>query len=280
MTNNVPSYDIATIRELLLAAFTANELHRFCQERTTLRPVVDRFGPNLGLDDMVDHVIEYCETRLLFDELLIEVKGVNPHQYARFEEHLQPSDDKPLFQKSDPKKSSRRDRLEKIAAIAAILALIVAVLTLGRDYFGWIAPTPASTCAVTALTDSDALLALIDAEEQAVLNEDIELIMTIFAPDAPIRNAATNQVWNSPKEYYTEKFHNEIHCQIDHHSFRVQKLTDVEAHVTTASRGKWGWEAEGCTQTYENQPESDQWYFHKDDLGCWRIVRFTYNVTP
>lgn len=289
MTNNVSSYDIAKIRELLLAAFTANELRKFCQDRPTFRPVVDRFGPGLGLDDMVSHVIEFCETRLLFEKLLVEVKEVNPRQYARFEEHFQLSDAKPLPQEGGSKKSTRRGWLIGIAAVAVILVLVVAVIY----YFGWMRPTPQSptpmvtstptpTYAITASTDSETLLALIDAEEQAVLNEDIELVMAIFAPDAPIRNAdpVTGQVWNSPKAYYTEKFHNEIHCEIEHYDLRIQKLTATEAQATTASKGKWGWEAEGCTQTYENLPGSDQWYFRKDDLGCWQIVRFTFNVIP
>lgn len=266
MTNDVPSYDMAKIRELLLAAFTVDELARFCQDRPIFRPVVDRFGPGLGLDGMVDHVIKYCETHLLFDELLVEVKEVNPPQYAHFEGYLQLPDAKPLSQK---------------IGIVVVVVLVLAIVY----YFGWMQPvppppTPTPTCAVTASTDSDTLLALIDAEEQAVLNEDIELIMAIFAPDAPIKNADadTGRVWSSPESHYTEKFQNEIHCEIDHNSFHVQKLTATEAHVTTASKGKWGWEAEGCTQTYDNPSGSDQWYFRKDDLGCWRIVRFTYNV--
>jgi formylglycine-generating enzyme required for sulfatase activity len=77
-------YDLATIRQLLLAAFTANELHRFCTDRPTFRPVVDNLGPGHGLNDMVDEILTYCEKRLLFDELLFEVRHVNPRQYAHF----------------------------------------------------------------------------------------------------------------------------------------------------------------------------------------------------
>lgn len=150
---------------------------------------------------------------------------------------------------------------------------------------GWVGkcgPTPTPmltpTCAVTAPTDSETLFALIDAEVQAILGEDIELVKAIFAPDAIIRNEATDQVWSSPEMYYTEKFRNEIHCQIEHYDYRVLKVTDTEAWVTTANRGKWGWETTGCTMTYENPPGADQWHFRRDALGCWQIVRFTYNA--
>jgi formylglycine-generating enzyme required for sulfatase activity len=77
-------YSIATIRQLLLAAFTPEELRRFCYDRPTFRPIVDLFGPGLGAVDMVDRVVEYCDRNLLLDELLAELKKHNPPQYARF----------------------------------------------------------------------------------------------------------------------------------------------------------------------------------------------------
>ena len=130
---------------------------------------------------------------------------------------------------------------------------------------------------MTAETDAEALFALIDAEAQAVLDESTELIRDIFAPDAIIRNEATGEEWDGPESYYAEKFRNEIHCRIEHHGHRVLKLTDTEAWVATASQGEWGWEDTGCTMAYENLQDTDQWPFRKDDGGCWRIVRFTYN---
>jgi ABC-type multidrug transport system fused ATPase/permease subunit len=78
-------HNSASVRELLLASFTPEELRRFCQDRPAFRSTVNRFGPGHGLDDMVDEVIAYCEARALFDELLVEVKEANPRQYARFE---------------------------------------------------------------------------------------------------------------------------------------------------------------------------------------------------
>ena len=81
-------YNTAAIRRLLLAAFTAEELTRFCYDRPDLRPIVDRFGPNQGLDDRVDEVIKYCDNHLIFPELLAELKQHTPRQYARFEDEL------------------------------------------------------------------------------------------------------------------------------------------------------------------------------------------------
>jgi hypothetical protein len=84
-SNGAQEYNIAAIRQLLLNAFTPQELRRFCQDRPTFRPVVDRFGEGHGLDDMADEVIDYCETRILWAELLAAVKEENPRQYAHFE---------------------------------------------------------------------------------------------------------------------------------------------------------------------------------------------------
>ena len=75
---------LETVRNLLSAAFTPKDLRRFCLERSVFRPVVDRFGPDASLGDMVDEVIDYCRVRLLWPELLDAVRTENPRQYARF----------------------------------------------------------------------------------------------------------------------------------------------------------------------------------------------------
>jgi photosystem II stability/assembly factor-like uncharacterized protein len=88
MTNDVQEHDIAKIRELLTVAFTDKQLRRFCLDRPSFQPIVARFGPAHGLDDMVDEVIEYCDTHLIWDELLSAVKEENPRQYRRYAEYL------------------------------------------------------------------------------------------------------------------------------------------------------------------------------------------------
>lgn len=81
-------HNVGAVRELLTAAFTAQTLRRFCQDRPTFQPVIADFGPDPGLSEMTDRVIDYCGTRLLTGELLAEVKEENPRQYARFEPYL------------------------------------------------------------------------------------------------------------------------------------------------------------------------------------------------
>lgn len=85
MTEASSGYNIAKVRELLLSAFTAEELRRFCMDSPTFRPIVYRFGTGHGLIDMVDEVVDYCDKRVLLAELLEKVREVNRSQFARFE---------------------------------------------------------------------------------------------------------------------------------------------------------------------------------------------------
>ena len=99
-SNDAQEYNIAAIRQLLLAAFTPEELRRFCEDRPDFQLVVRRFGPGHGHDDMVDELITYCRNFLLFPELLAELKQYNPRQYARFLEPA-PSTPGPALSASD-----------------------------------------------------------------------------------------------------------------------------------------------------------------------------------
>jgi tetratricopeptide (TPR) repeat protein len=84
MPRKEDEYRLGEIRKLLMAAFTAKDLRRFCQERPRFRPIAVPFGPEQRLDDMVDEAITYCEKWLLFDQLLDELQLYNPAQYKRF----------------------------------------------------------------------------------------------------------------------------------------------------------------------------------------------------
>ena len=88
MADDAPIYDTSAIRELLLAAFTADGLRRFCQDRTEFRPVLQDVGANPSPNELADQILVHCETHLLFDQLLAEVRRLNPGQYERFEPRL------------------------------------------------------------------------------------------------------------------------------------------------------------------------------------------------
>ena len=139
MTSSSMPYDLATVRELLLAAFTSETLRRFCSDRSVFRPVVDEFARDHGRADMVDEVLEYCRTQLLWDELLAEVQQVNPRQYRLFEPQLCDLTDQASLHTERPIGHERAETrtpldLSEIAAEAvAVLSAYLAQVDEGRN---------------------------------------------------------------------------------------------------------------------------------------------------
>ena len=88
MSDDTTDYNLKAIRELLLEAFTAEDLRRFCLDDPRFRPICDRFGHGHGLDDMVDQVIDHCRTHSLWPEFLATVEQARPDTYARFADRL------------------------------------------------------------------------------------------------------------------------------------------------------------------------------------------------
>lgn len=81
-------YNIAAIRSLIRDAFMTGELERFCQDRPIFRSVLRYLSSSPSLEEMADVLIEYCQTRLLFPELLSEMREFNPRQYERYQARL------------------------------------------------------------------------------------------------------------------------------------------------------------------------------------------------
>lgn len=127
-------YNFAGIRILIREAFTAPELRRFCQDRPSFRPILPYLSPNLGLEGMIDALIEYCQKRLLFPELLSEISELNPRQYKRHCPQLysisEPDPDGLETHSASKNISSRdasrrRNLLLAVCAVAVVVALII-----------------------------------------------------------------------------------------------------------------------------------------------------------
>lgn len=83
-----PPYDLAVLRELLLASFGPQDLRRLCQSHPDLRPVLDDLDADPSLNEVVDAVVDHVERHDLYEVLLALVREHNPRQYARFEPRL------------------------------------------------------------------------------------------------------------------------------------------------------------------------------------------------
>ncbi|MBE7469736.1 MAG: hypothetical protein DPW09_28030 [Anaerolineae bacterium] len=92
-----PAYNIRAIRKLLTAAFETDEgLRQFCTDFPELRPVTERFSSGMGKDQMIQRLIEYCESKVLTMRLLELVKEDNLAAYAQYENQIFPGE-KPQF---------------------------------------------------------------------------------------------------------------------------------------------------------------------------------------
>ncbi len=81
-------YNLRAIRELLLAAYSADEMRTLVADDEELGPLRHEFSPNDAIIDLAGKTIEYCLRYLLMDYLLELVKRERPVQYARFEGKL------------------------------------------------------------------------------------------------------------------------------------------------------------------------------------------------
>lgn len=119
---------------------------------------------------------------------------------------------------------------------------------------------------------------LIETEGQAVLKRDMNLIAEVYDSNAQIINQAGKLNWDTPFEYYRQKFDTESHCEVGHADFTVTSRDASQIIVTTSSFGAWG--ARGgtaCSEHYNNPPGSDEWTFRKNGQGEWRIVKLVFN---
>ncbi|MBN1811906.1 MAG: PD40 domain-containing protein [Anaerolineae bacterium] len=91
MPNDVEyEYHIRVIRDLLLDAFTAEDL-RDCFLYTAndnLKPLLHKFGAKDNLAAMVAATITYCEKSKRWAELLKEVEEANPNQWERYKDRV------------------------------------------------------------------------------------------------------------------------------------------------------------------------------------------------
>jgi hypothetical protein len=80
--------NLQAIRGLLRDAFIDDELWRFCYDRSLFRRICSLVNSGAGKDEVIDKVVQYCESRLLFAELLTEIRAANPRQYERYAPYL------------------------------------------------------------------------------------------------------------------------------------------------------------------------------------------------
>lgn len=125
-----------------------------------------------------------------------------------------------------------------------------------------------------------AILHLIEAERQAVLEKRLDLIKAIFTADAIKTDAATGEPRNAIQDY-AEDFQTEDHLEITHANLQFD-IVDDTATVTNDSCGSLidRKRDPGQREIDYSCVQCDRWTFRKDSKGQWWITSFTYNLAP
>jgi len=89
-------YNFRAIRELLLAAYSADELRALIVYDEELGPLRHEFAPNDSIIALADKAIGYCTRRLLMEHFLGLVEKDRPLPYARFEGELRQMPDEEI----------------------------------------------------------------------------------------------------------------------------------------------------------------------------------------
>ncbi len=136
-------------------------------------------------------------------------------------------------------------------------------------------PEPRGTPTPTPATDEEAILQLLAAEAERVVQQDIDLLMEIWAPDAVVTDAnhtpddpGDDRIWEGAEAI------KERYLVIVFPSFPTQAIhPDVELNVS-------GDTAEAMTTTtigIDMAPKGDKWTFAKVE-GHWYITSLTFNL--
>lgn len=81
-------YNLVAIRDLLMEAFSAEDLRRLVFEQPEFRSLYESSSSKMSKSEMIYRLIEYSERRLLMNELLRVIRDYNPRQYRRYENQL------------------------------------------------------------------------------------------------------------------------------------------------------------------------------------------------
>ena len=140
-------YNRRAIRQLLLAAFNAEELQDlfYFSKTPELQAVPDQFAQGDSLPTKVRKAVRYCDARFLLGEMLAEVKEANPRAYEQYEATL----------RAPPRAALSRTRSRWLVPVLAaglvvvVVGLGVVLLLLLREPTPAPEPTPTEAAQVT-----------------------------------------------------------------------------------------------------------------------------------
>lgn len=135
-------------------------------------------------------------------------------------------------------------------------------------------PEPRGTPTPTPATDEEAILQLLSAEAEGVVQQDIDRLMDLWAPDGVVTDAnhtpddpSDDSVWEGAeaiKERYLAIFQS-FPTQATHPDVEMTISGDTAEAMTTTTIG------------IDMAPKGDKWTFAKIE-GRWYITSLTFNL--
>lgn len=120
-------YYLRNIRKLLEDGFSEKELrNKLCFDEPTFRAVYQQLATVTGKDVIVQHLLEYAESKSLLDELLAWAKSENLAKYEEFQPYTDAPTDVPLPQAVREAVAALNKPLqtERLAAVESLAALV------------------------------------------------------------------------------------------------------------------------------------------------------------
>lgn len=134
-------------------------------------------------------------------------------------------------------------------------------------------------CTYQISSDEGTMRRLIEAESDAVNKGDISIIKDIFSSDAIIEDKESNTKWTDPISHYEKLFSELVYTSSINYSIKLIKMAEDEIIFTSSSQGRYTSKINPSNkEQYNNPPGSNEWVFKKNSDGCWKIIRFTFNI--
>ncbi len=158
-------------------------------------------------------------------------------------------------------------------SIALIILTITFVTACGQPATP--TPTPTPTPIGYGLPDEEAIRAVLDAEARGVADQNIDLLMSLWAEDGEVRDAnhtpddpADDAVWRGSVAIYQRYVHLVFPgnpAYVAHPDLEIRIEGDRAVVTSTTRIGE------------EIAPAGDRWELVKRD-GRWLLYRLTYNL--
>jgi len=161
MTHDAQSYNLRTLRDLLVEAFDTKELEGLVWDDPQLDDLRHEFAPADSIRDMAKETVDWCDRRGHIPYLVQRVKEERPEMYKVFEAELMASGVSEAPAPPPPSPEQGFDLVPTLQsrwpwiAVGLALVLIVVFVIVGPRFFESTTPTPELIDTVTPPTATD-----------------------------------------------------------------------------------------------------------------------------